>query len=300
MSDVRAQVGELLDGIRPVITAVSVYKWEGDTEPQFWEFLRRAVLRRQLEAMDAICAMSDGGHGHFGVTLLRPAFEELVWIEFLSKNVEVARILVPELTRLEIAKSIRAQFSFGGFQSLNILGFEKKTLTACLRMQPIVEARIKGALLKLGWNRKQLLPTMKFLAKNVGRDKEYDYVYHATSRFVHFSTQELLRRVWGKHGEVHVSTKTFSRFWSNFALYWGVWVLMLLVIAGSLGRAYCCRRAPVTFTLSVGRPRSRPGEFHPEPLTDSDANLSIHPARANARRLRPSTNYRTPPVCWLP
>ena len=25
---------------------------------------------------------------------------------------------------------------------------------------------------------------------------------------------------------------------------------------------------------------SRPGELHPEPLTDPDVNLSIHPARA--------------------
>src|SRR5260370_547273 len=36
-----------------------------------------------------------------------------------------------------------------------------------------------------------------------------------------------------------------------------------------------------------GRP-SRPGEFHPEPLTDPDLNLSIHPARVTARRLPPS------------
>ena len=33
---------------------------------------------------------------------------------------------------------------------------------------------------------------------------------------------------------------------------------------------------------------SRPGEFHPEPLTDPDLNLSIHPARITARRLPPS------------
>src|SRR6266566_5533129 len=33
---------------------------------------------------------------------------------------------------------------------------------------------------------------------------------------------------------------------------------------------------------------SRPGEFHPEPLTDPDVNLSIHPARAIIRRLPPS------------
>src|SRR6516164_9379908 len=35
---------------------------------------------------------------------------------------------------------------------------------------------------------------------------------------------------------------------------------------------------------------SRPGEFHPEPLTDPDLILSHHPARATARRLPPSSN----------
>jgi integrase/recombinase XerD len=40
---------------------------------------------------------------------------------------------------------------------------------------------------------------------------------------------------------------------------------------------------------------SRPGEFHPEPLTDPDRILSHHPARAIARRLPPSTERRAPP-----
>ena len=35
---------------------------------------------------------------------------------------------------------------------------------------------------------------------------------------------------------------------------------------------------------------SRPGEFHPEPLTDPDVNLSIHPARVTAPRLPPSAD----------
>src|ERR1700757_4713477 len=51
------------------------------------------------------------------------------------------------------------------------------------------------------------------------------------------------------------------------------------------------------------RPRSlmpsRPGEFHPEPLTDPDLTLSRHPARAIARRLPPSIEHRVPPgVGW--
>src|SRR5271157_2615870 len=35
-------------------------------------------------------------------------------------------------------------------------------------------------------------------------------------------------------------------------------------------------------------PPSRPGESHPEPLTDPDVRLSPHPARATQRRLAPS------------
>jgi hypothetical protein len=35
-------------------------------------------------------------------------------------------------------------------------------------------------------------------------------------------------------------------------------------------------------------PPSRPGEFHPEPLTEPDRTLSRHPARATGRRLPPS------------
>src|SRR6266550_9286461 len=38
---------------------------------------------------------------------------------------------------------------------------------------------------------------------------------------------------------------------------------------------------------------SRPGEFHPEPLTDPDVNLTIHPARATQRRLPPSAKTRS-------
>src|SRR5258708_12447038 len=62
---------------------------------------------------------------------------------------------------------------------------------------------------------------------------------------------------------------------------------------------------PLAGARSPARPRnarwpSRPGEFHPEPLTDPDLNLSIHPARVTARRLpasaEPSGASRFDPV----
>jgi hypothetical protein len=44
---------------------------------------------------------------------------------------------------------------------------------------------------------------------------------------------------------------------------------------------------------------SRPGELHPEPLTDPDLTLSRHPARATARRLPPSVENWSSSCCQL-
>src|SRR5689334_19461831 len=72
-----------------------------------------------------------------------------------------------------------------------------------------------------------------------------------------------------------------------------------------------CPRQPFTngqsFPLSssnrgvslLWREPSRPGESHPEPLTDPDLTLSRHPARAIERRLPPSAENWGSSCCQL-
>ena len=50
--------------------------------------------------------------------------------------------------------------------------------------------------------------------------------------------------------------------------------------------------------VSVTLP-SRPGEFHPEPLTDPDLTLPRHPARATERRLPPPVENGSSSCCQL-
>ena len=65
------------------------------------------------------------------------------------------------------------------------------------------------------------------------------------------------------------------------------------------------RRAPLpkpksNDSDSLGRLMpSRPGEFHPEPLTDPDLTLSRHPARATERRLPPPVENWSSSCCQL-
>jgi hypothetical protein len=50
-------------------------------------------------------------------------------------------------------------------------------------------------------------------------ESTYKLLYHATSRAVHFSVPELLRRIWGKPGSMKISSQTFERYWAAFSLY---------------------------------------------------------------------------------
>ena len=77
-----------------------------------------------------------------------------------------------------------------------------------------------------------------------------------------------------------------------------VQVVSVLVPMASTPLAYLLRNR---FYLGgdgaqAGQLPSRPGEFHPEPLTEPYVNLSIHTARAIARELPPSIDHRVPPV----
>src|ERR1700757_4090932 len=68
-------------------------------------------------------------------------------------------------------------------------------------------------------------------------------------------------------------------------------------ISEAIGAKRTCRERRERVDLT--KMPSRPGEFHPKPLTDPDLTLSRHPARAIARRLPPSIEHRVPPgVGW--
>ena len=52
---------------------------------------------------------------------------------------------------------------------------------------------------------------------------------------MHFSTSEILRRVWGVKGEVTIGSSTMSSYWEAFSLYWSFRILIdLLLHCGDL------------------------------------------------------------------
>jgi hypothetical protein len=114
MADLRKGLGEWIEYLRAAASSAEKYTWSGADEDQYWEFLKRSVIRRQFEALETILQMFDANHGHFGVLLLRPAYEELIWIAYLAKHTDVAPELVRLLAVHEVANSLSAQNEYAG------------------------------------------------------------------------------------------------------------------------------------------------------------------------------------------
>jgi len=83
--------------------------------------------------------------------------------------------------------------------------------------------RWRFAAIKLEWKLKngQDRPSVAWIARKTNSEALYNYLYHATSRSVHFSVGEILRNVWGHFDNMAFDSTYFSKYWSAFSLYWG-------------------------------------------------------------------------------
>ena len=179
VENLRKGVTEWLAYIAPMLAPIEKYEWTGQDYDQYWDFLKRGVIKRQHEAVDAICKMAEIGVGHFGVTLVRPAFEELIWIEYLDKNKSKANELVILLMLQEISANLAAQNDYVGVKGMKALGFTQRFVKSYLASNRKYNTQLRDLAKKLGWpgRREGALPSMRYLARKVGREQEYGFLF---------------------------------------------------------------------------------------------------------------------------
>jgi len=158
--------------------------------------------------------------------MLRAACEEYLWIKYLARLSRVnAEQLVTLLLQSETTDSLKAQDDYVGRRVTKELGLEDERAASEAGI-PLLKKQRKALGLKLRWEPRIIengkLPSIAFIAKAVDETGLYQFLYHASSRYVHFSPVELLRRAWGRTGNVSVSSAHFSDYWGDFVLYWGV------------------------------------------------------------------------------
>jgi Family of unknown function (DUF5677) len=230
LAEVRPQVEVLSDTLVPIVDDIcAVNIGEHDN----YEVVRRSIIRRQHDGLDATITLVDTKKGELAVSFLRPACEELMWLVYFKKiGARHADELVELVMVADIARTLEAQAAYTP-HSMEQLGLEP-WLELNRKANPKIIERLRSLGRELGWpkprNGKQVLPSMRYIASQVGHERLYDYLYFATSKTVHFNVHELTRRVWGKSPDYNWDAPYFRDFWSLFSLVWAARLLLLSCI----------------------------------------------------------------------
>ncbi|MFL5330874.1 MAG: DUF5677 domain-containing protein [Gemmataceae bacterium] len=216
----RASVESVLKLMRPFVDAVSEIPTSEVTG--FFPVVKRAIVCRQFDSLEAITHLVDQGRGYAAAPLLRPSCEEFIWLKYLLKvDAEQAERIVQCLASGEALRHLRAQNDYAGQTAMETLGLFQY-LQESEQAEPMLQEKLRALDVSLGWNKKEenrgRLPSLEFLAKKTDEKRVYNFIYHATSRFVHFSVAELLRRAWTQKDGLSVKSIHLRDYWSAFSL----------------------------------------------------------------------------------
>ena len=225
----------LLACVSPWINEVSVVDW--DRTAGFLPILRRSVLGRQFDALEVSVELVESEHGYAALPLLRPACEELLWLRYLEKlTADDAKLLAECLIRSGLLRDLDAQAGEVGEEGMIAIGLGP-ALKVFRSKAPVVQQKLRELGKRLGWYDRVVsegkVPSTRFIAKETDSMNLYRFLYHATSRYVHFSPVELARRGWGRPGRLQLSSKTYEPVWAMFSLSWSTRLLGLSIAAVS-------------------------------------------------------------------
>jgi hypothetical protein len=191
--------------------------WD-DSDPDLRGLAVNNSVRRQRDALQGTIALGEAGQGHLTVAFVRSFFEERLWITFLASMTRPeSNALLLSMGRWDAIRSLTAQRDYIGDRTMTLkLWYPPGFVDSRAEMLPDVRADLKRLRTQWGWQ--GTLPSAGWIADQVSLRGEYEYLHSATSRALHFSAGEVLRRGWGTPGAVLVTNKTeFRAHLSEFA-----------------------------------------------------------------------------------
>ena len=219
------EVQQFINIIEPDVESYSKMTWI--PSDGFLPVVFRAIIIRQFEGLQVISQTVGSGIRFSVGPLFRPACEELIWAKYLTKiSKDQAEQVVVHMALDEQFNSLNAQDKYAGRPVTETLGLlPHLDASKKKRRESLEQLREIGK--QLAWPKHVIedgkLPPLYWLADFTNERSTYDFIYHATSRFVHFSVSELLRRAWGNPliGTISVESKHFGNYWAHFCLHWG-------------------------------------------------------------------------------
>jgi hypothetical protein len=115
-------------------------------------------------------------------------------------------------------RSLLAQREYLGDEVMEQLWYTEPFLNAVTQSRDKLRTELKSLQKKYNWSG-GLLPSGDWIADQSGQRKLYDYLHAASSRALHFSAGEILRRGWGHpSGKIVTDKPEFREHLASFAL----------------------------------------------------------------------------------
>ena len=168
---------------------------------------------------------------------LRPICEELIWLTYLSRiDSPLSNQIVEYLMKKNIIDGLEAQSKFFAANNPYQPILDSKQVN---KSKGDVERRLKE--LRETWRSVNTLnrgsPSVHKLANKIGLTSTYEFIYFASSNYVHFNPQNLMRTGWLKNDSlVEFSIRSSNPYYKNFSCFYGA--ILFIGFEASFGLKY--------------------------------------------------------------
>lgn len=170
-------------------------------------------------------------NGFYLTATLRGICEDLIVLSFLETlSPEDRDTAIGLLIQKDLAEALGAQTTFFNEERpwQPVLGAPAAFDSGEDKLRTLSES--------LGWKARQPWPSVWFMAKATSLTPLYSYLYSATSRWVHFSPQILMRMGWGgsqdepsNQTQWRFTTKNFSGYYAEFNRVYSAYLFLRLL-----------------------------------------------------------------------
>ena len=176
-------------------------------------------LRRQLESIRAAALLGRQDLGHLAVAFVRASLEDVMYLGFfVGLDLVDSQKLFKLLGSWDALRSLLAQRDYVGDEVMAQLWYPTAFLEAAVDAREKVQTELKALQKQYRWSG-GILPSGAWIADQAGQRELYDYLHAATSRALHFSAGEIVRRGWGRPlGKIVTDKPEFREYLASFAL----------------------------------------------------------------------------------
>lgn len=196
-----------------------------------------SALRRQMESMQAATVLARKDLGHLAVAFVRASLEDVMYLGFFSSlDLADSQKLFLLLGNWDATRSLLAQRAYVGDDVMARLWYSEGFLDDVEAKRDRVRAELRVLQKQHKWAGGDL-PSGAWVAERANKKDLYEYLHAATSRALHFSAGEIMRRGWGQPTGIMTTNKPeFREHLASFALdqlvrlYTETWIVAMPLI----------------------------------------------------------------------